>query len=151
MQAVKKRRSTAAEKKLQGTNRADRSQDPKDFDSDIHPPASYLTNDGIEIYYSICKHLKENKGFAGIDHFEISVVANSFSLYAHAANKCKNGGYTQETQTGYSQVKAEYTVMKNESINIMKYAEKYGLNQAAREKILAFSKPKNEADEFSIV
>lgn len=150
MQSLKKR-STVAEKKLNGTNRNDRSQDPKDFDSEIQPPASYLMEDGVSIYYAICKHLKDNKGLSGIDHFEISVVANSFSLYAHAANKCKNGGYTQVTQTGYSQVKAEYTVMKNESINIMKYAEKYGLNQAAREKILAFSKPKDVADEFSIV
>lgn len=134
---------------MQGTNRADRQNNPKDFDASIGEPADYLNDEGVAIYYAICQHLKDNKGLASIDKYEVSVVANSFWLYADAARKCKSEGYAQITQSGYSQVRAEYTVMKNEAANIMKYAEKYGLNQAAREKILAFNKPSGDSNPFA--
>lgn len=142
-----KRKTSVKAKEAAGTSRADRKTDVVEYTADIKKPPTFLSAEGKRIYHAVCEHLLDNKGLAAIDHYEISVVANSFDLYIKAAKIVRKQGAYQTTRTGYSQVRAEYTVMKSEAINIMKYAEKYGLNQAAREKILAFSAPKNKDDD----
>lgn len=74
-----------------------------------------------------------------IDKFEMAMLANSFDLYAENAKICNEDGVamTITTEKGgvYSQIRPEYTVMKNEYGNILKHAGKFGLNPGDRDKL----------------
>lgn len=110
---------------------------------------SYLSERGKVIFDAIYDHCKR-KGFADdIDTFELSMLANSFDLYAKMAKDC-NGkkGVAQVTQSKYSQVRAEYTVMRNEYQNILKHSPKFGLNPSDREKLTRLAKQPEEEEEF---
>ena len=96
----------------------------------------YLTPKGVQIFNAIAKYLEENNYKEGVSSFELSMLANSFDMYADAAKKCKEGGTTQVTKTGYSQVRAEYTVMKTEYQNVLKHSGKFGLNPSDAKKML---------------
>ena len=95
----------------------------------------FLTDRGGGVYNLLRNHCEGlgiwNEGFT----FELAMLANSFDLYYSSALFCndpKNGMVmTFETEKGtYSQVRPEYTVMKNEYGNILKHGAKFGLNPA---------------------
>lgn len=85
-----------------------------------------------------------------VDEYELTMLANSFDMYARAAKLCNEDGVsmTFKTEKGtYSQIRPEYTVMKNEYQNILKHGAKFGLNPADRKKI--FNVVEKTDDEFS--
>ena len=88
----------------------------------------YLTLRGERIFNAIAEYLKERNYDEQVSSFELSMLANSFAMYAEAAEDCKKYGTTQKTKTNYSQVRAEYTVMKTEYQNVLKHSMKFGLN-----------------------
>ena len=98
------------------------------------------------ILKEIEKHCKERLKMADADKFEMAMLANSFDLYARNADLCNKEGVSMTiiTEKGgeYSQIRPEYTVMKNEYGNILKHAGKFGLNPGDRDKI--FKKMKDE-------
>lgn len=98
----------------------------------------YLSENGKEIYAELQKHCKKLK-MMDIDHLELSMLANSFSMYADAAKLCRDEGvsFTIITEKGgeYQQIRPEYSVMKNEYANILKHGGKFGLNPADRDRI----------------
>ena len=80
------------------------------------------------------------------------MLANSFDLYAVNADLCNKEGVsmTITTEKGgvYSQIRPEYTVMKNEYGNILKHAGKFGLNPGDRDKIFKGLKEKEKKKGF---
>lgn len=96
----------------------------------------FLSEDGKTIYDAILNHCKENNIDKDIDTFELSMLANSFDLYAINAEYCRDNGTTQSPEKGgWDQIRPEYTVMKNEYQNILKHSSKFGLNPGDRAKI----------------
>jgi P27 family predicted phage terminase small subunit len=106
----------------------------------------YLTKNGLLIFKELEKHCREKLKMFEVDRFELQMLANSFDLYSTNAELCNRDGVsmTITTEKGgiYSQIRPEYTVMKNEYGNILKHAGKFGLNPGDRDKI--FKKLKEE-------
>lgn len=99
----------------------------------------YLTENGDLIYEKLEKHCKDRLKMIDVDSFELTMLANSFDLYQTAAKYCNEEGCSMtiitETGSTYSQIRPEYTVMKNEYQNILKHGAKFGLNPGDRDKI----------------
>lgn len=99
----------------------------------------FLSKNGLLIFGEIEKHCRERLKMFEIDKFEMAMLANSFDLYAENAKICNEDGVamTITTEKGgvYSQIRPEYTVMKNEYGNILKHAGKFGLNPGDRDKL----------------
>src|SRR5688572_12982480 len=106
----------------------------------------FLNGAGRLIFDALMDHCKSKLKMEGVDEFELSMLANSFCLYAENAKYCNDNGVkmTITTEKGgeYSQICPEYTVMKNEYQNILKHSGKFGLNPGDRGKI--FKKLKDE-------
>ncbi len=113
----------------------------------------FLSPDGREIFDELKRHCVLKMKMESVDDFELSMLANSFALYAECAKYCTDNGIkmTITTEKGgeYSQISPEYTVMKNEYQNILKHSGKFGLNPADRGKIIGSlkseEKPKGSA------
>jgi phage terminase small subunit len=99
---------------------------------------NYLSKDGELIYKALQEHCKQLK-MMDADHYELKMLANSFALHAESAKLCNEDGtvMTITTEKGgtYSQVRPEYTVMKNEYQNILKHSAKFGLNPGDRDRL----------------
>lgn len=115
---------------------------------------NYLNDLGKEIYKSLQKHCREKLKTFEVDSFELSMLSNSFALYAGAADYCNTNGCSQTIVTergGYEQIRPEYTVMKNEYQNILKHGAKFGLNPGDRDKIFkGLSKEKEKKKGFEL-
>ena len=107
----------------------------------------YLTKEGQKIFNEIAKHL-ESAGVLEIDSFKLSALANAFDLHAKCCMDLNKNGYSQETSTGYSQVRAEVTLWQKSMDAILKLSPVFGIDPASREKIMAFSTSKTELKEF---
>ena len=98
----------------------------------------FLSEEGVLIFDNLRVHCYEKLKMMEVDDFELSMLANSFALYAECAKVCNESGVemTITTEKGgeYSQIRPEYTVMKNEYQNILKHSAKFGLNPADRAK-----------------
>lgn len=98
----------------------------------------YLSDLGKKILAELQKHCKKLK-MMDIDYLELSMLANSFAMYADAAKLCRDEGvsFTIVTEKGgeYQQIRPEYSVMKNEYQNILKHGAKFGLNPGDRDRI----------------
>jgi len=109
----------------------------------------FLSPDGREIFDELKKHCVSKMKMESVDDFELSMLANSFALYAECAKYCTDNGVkmTITTEKGgkYSQISPEYTVMKNEYQNILKHSGKFGLNPADRSKIIGSLKAPEKA------
>ena len=108
-------------------------------------PESYLTDSGKRIFTKIEKYLKEKGITHNITSLELSMLANSFDVYATAALDVNENGYKQlnERTGGYSLSPAAQ-VMKTEYTNIKNHSPKFGINPVDMRKILADDSPKSE-------
>jgi P27 family predicted phage terminase small subunit len=110
----------------------------------------YLSGLGHKIYDELQKHCRKKLKMMDIDHLELSMLANSFSMYADAAKICRDDGvsFTIVTEKGgeYQQIRPEYSVMKNEYQNILKHGAKFGLNPADRDRIFKGINKKEKKD-----
>jgi len=101
----------------------------------------FLTEEGKLIFKKIKAHCQSNNILFEIDDLELAMLANSFDLYSSNAELCNKDGVSMTiiTEKGgnYSQIRPEYTVMKNEYQNILKHSSKFGLNPGDRAKIFA--------------
>ena len=99
---------------------------------------NYLSKNGEMIYKALQKHCEKLKMMEA-DSYELMMLANSFDLHSESAKLCNEDGtvMTITTEKGgtYSQVRPEYTVMKNEYQNILKHSAKFGLNPADRDRL----------------
>lgn len=98
----------------------------------------FLNEAGGLILEALTQHCKK-LGMMDVDKFELAMLANSFWLYSDNARVCLEDGVSMTiiTEKGgtYSQIRPEYTVMKNEYQNILKHSGKFGLNPGDRDKI----------------
>ena len=101
----------------------------------------FLTAEGKAIFVRIKAHCEQNNILFEIDDLELAMLCNSFELYAVNAELCNKEGIAMTiiTEKGgeYSQIRPEYTVMKNEYQNILKHSSKFGLNPGDRAKIFS--------------
>lgn len=101
----------------------------------------FLTEEGRAIFKRIKEHCEANNILFDIDEYELGMLANSFYLYSNNADLCNKDGVSMTiiTEKGgtYSQIRPEYTVMKNEYQNILKHSSKFGLNPGDRAKIFS--------------
>jgi phage terminase small subunit len=113
----------------------------------------FLSDAGEVILEALLDHCRAKMKMMDADRFELAMLANSFCLYAENAKVCKDDGVSMTiiTEKGgeYSQIRPEYTVMKNEYGNILKHAGKFGLNPGDREKIFKKMTDKPKKKDFS--
>lgn len=106
------------------------------------------------MYESILSHCQGKLKMMDVDTFELSMLANSFDLYAKAAKLCNEEGvkFTIVTEKGgeYEQIRPEYTVMKNEYQNILKHSSKFGLNPGDRAKFFKGIGQKDKKKTFDL-
>src|SRR6187402_486172 len=99
----------------------------------------FLNDEGQFIFEQLKKHCVSKLKMMDADDFELSMLANSFAMYADNARYCNEKGVkmTITTEKGgeYSQICPEYSVMKNEYQNILKHSGKFGLNPGDRNKL----------------
>jgi phage terminase small subunit len=67
------------------------------------------------------------------------MLANEYDLYFSNMEFCQKNGYSFVTgsNNGYSQIRPEFTVMKNAYQNILKHSPKFGMNPADRAKFFS--------------
>lgn len=113
---------------------------------------AFLSPEGEIIFDFLQDHCRAKMGMMDIDLFELSMLANSFALYAENAKYCNEEGVKQtfynEKGGSYSQIVPEYTVMKNEYQNILKHSGKFGLNPGDRERLFKKLGEKKEKKSF---
>jgi phage terminase small subunit len=109
---------------------------------------SFLSPEGQIIYDVLMDHCNAKLKMMDVDNFELSMLANSFSLYADSAKICNESGVSMSFMNDkggkYEQIRPEYTVMKNEYANILKHSAKFGLNPGDRMKIFKGVKEKKK-------
>jgi phage terminase small subunit len=81
-------------------------------------------------------HISQNEKFE-IDDIEIAMLANEYDLYFSNLEFCQKHGYSFQTgsNNGYSQIRPEFSVMKNAYQNILKHSGKFGITPADRAKL----------------
>jgi phage terminase small subunit len=114
----------------------------------------FLNYEGLKIFKELDKHCREKLKMMDVDSFELSMLANSFCLYAESAKYCNDNGVklTFITEKGgeYEQIRPEYTVMKTEYQNILKHSGKFGLNPADRDRIFKSLKDDKKKKGFDL-
>ena len=92
----------------------------------------FLSPEGRGVFEFIKRHCEAANIWRDEFELEAAMLANSFALYRENAIMCNRPeGATQEVgENGYLQVSVHYTIMKNEYLNILKHAPKFGLNPA---------------------
>ena len=104
----------------------------------------------LKKYYNRYKkhlsHYGNNGELFDIDELSILKLSEWEKLYEDNRAICEKpfeegGGYTQKTQSGYSQVRAEYTIMVKAQEMIMKLGACFGITPADRAKILGGKTP----------
>jgi phage terminase small subunit len=114
----------------------------------------FLNYEGRKIFKELDKHCREKLKMMDVDSFELSMLANSFCLYAESAKYCNDNGVklTFITEKGgeYEQIRPEYTVMKTEYQNILKHSGKFGLNPADRDRIFKSLKDDKKKKGFDL-
>lgn len=89
------------------------------------------------------------KEYFDIDDVALEKLAEWEKLYLDMRSDCEKNGYTQFTQSGYSQIRAEYSIMTKAQEMIMKLGAQFGVTPADRVKILG-NKPKKENKGFTL-
>ena len=89
-----------------------------------------------EKIYNVIKRSLEKKGtFDSVDEYLIFMTSFNLVLWEEAKITITRNGYDQETQSGYSQITAHYSVMKNAQADYMKFSTKLGLSPYDRTKL----------------
>lgn len=108
---------------------------------------NWLSANGKKYFELIKNHVSQIETL-DIDDIEIAMLANEYDLYFSNLEFCQVNGYSFKTgsNNGYSQIRPEFTVMKNAYQNILKHSVKFGMNPADRVKIFGtkFSGSKKE-------
>lgn len=151
------RKKTQDEKALSGTTRLDRTGELRAkvvTVKEIPKPQKYLTRIGSDVYREICEHLLKHNGLCKIDSLYISQIAHSYSIYRKMAEHIKEkekrhfgSGYFKTHKSGATQISDEYVVMNREKEAFEKGCRALGLNLASRDKIIAYAKQNEGADE----
>lgn len=91
-------------------------------------------------------------GILEVDDIEIAMLANEYDLYFSNAEFCQREGYTFRTgsNNGYSQVRPEFTIMKNSYQNILKHSPKFGMNPADRAKLFGMKQESKKVKKFDL-
>lgn len=97
---------------------------------------NWLSANGKQ-YFDLIKNHVSQIGTLDIDDIEIAMLANEYDLYFSNLEYCQREGYSFRTgsNNGYSQIRPEFTVMKNAYQNILKHSAKFGMNPADRAKM----------------
>jgi Phage terminase, small subunit len=87
-----------------------------------------------------------------IDELALMKLSEWEKLYNTMRADCELNGYTQQTQSGYSQIRAQYTIMTKAQDFILAHSQKFGLTPADRAKIFdkKGGKPKKEKGGFNL-
>jgi hypothetical protein len=97
----------------------------------------FLSKNGELILKQLREHCKSLK-MMDADDYQLKALAHSIDTMEEAAKFCRDNGNTFDmpTKTGtYPMVRPEYTVLKNEYQNILKYSAGFGLNPKDRSNI----------------
>jgi P27 family predicted phage terminase small subunit len=97
-----------------------------------------------KIWFDQIKSHAEKLGLEEVDDIEMSMLANEYETYFSAMEFCNEHGYALKMESGYSQIRPEYTVMKGAYHNIVKHSAKFGMTPGDRAKIFGM-KNKNKA------
>lgn len=93
----------------------------------------YLTKEGKHIFNLIVDAIPNQKILLSTDSFEVSMLAQSFDVYARGCLELNEQLDIKSTKAQLS------TIIKQSSDYITKNSDKFGLNPAAREKITSFA------------
>lgn len=96
----------------------------------------------------IVENLEGIDALRDVDTLGISMMAFDLWMYYEAASSVQEKGWVQTTQSGYSQITADITVMEKCKASFLKFSEKFGLSPKDRERMLKFKNPPNKKDAF---
>jgi phage terminase small subunit len=97
-------------------------------------PQPYLSKRGKAIFLELYEYIPNKDVLIPTDSFGLSAFASRFESIELMTAIINKEGSTQVTQSGYSQVRAEWTILKNDLEYIAKYSDKWGCNPAIRNK-----------------
>ncbi len=114
----------------------------------------FLSEAGKEVFAELKAHCNSKLKMMDVDSFELAMLANSFAMYAENAKICNEDGVSMTiiTEKGgeYSQIRPEYSVMKNEYQNILKHSAKFGLNPGDRAKVFKHLEGEKQKKGFNL-
>lgn len=98
-------------------------------------PQEYLSDRAKEIFEDILSNIPNKNILISTDSYELSVLASNFASYEENMIILNTDGGTQKTQSGYSQVRAEWTIANKNADYIAKHSDKFGLSPGIRSKM----------------
>ena len=100
-------------------------------------PQDYLSKEGKVIFAKIAKYLEEAGFTDDVNSYELSMLANSFDIYAKAAKEVRDEGYQQYNDRSKTMsMTPAYNIMKIEYSNMTKHAPKFGINPVDLKKVV---------------
>jgi len=134
------KKKTAEQKKLEGTERADRPEMalPKKK-IDIPKHESYLNPAQVKIYKRICEHINDHSLLQNIDSFYVSQVAVSMWNVAKYTRVTNKEGLVQIYQSGATNTSGYYNALKGEREFLKDANKQLGLTIKAREDLASFA------------
>lgn len=140
-------RKPQAQKKIEGTYREDRDNNPipVDYVTTIPEPPKHLSDMAKVYFMNVCNVLLDMNLLSMSDIVIITQLAQNLEINEMAYDSCKNGGYKQTTNNGYGAVTAAFTAFDRTGKTIRELSNQLGLNPSARERIKM--KPKDEEED----
>lgn len=137
-----------AQKIIDGTYRKDRDVDiikAKTVNTLLEAP-EYLTETAKTYFNNICTALIDMNNLSNADIAVIVHLAETIELHAESYRLVSAGQWEQQTQSGYSQITAAFTVWEKTGKRLIELSSLLGLSPAARERIKI--KPKEEENDI---
>lgn len=133
------RRTSTQDKRKKGTTRSERQATPKIVVLEQYPaPVCALSDEAVNYYNLICKHLEEHGALLDADAFTITYAAQSASLANEYWVKMVQMGCIQEFQNGARQVSPEWAVYRNAVQDFIKHSKNLGLDPRSRQDMQYF-------------
>ena len=107
-------------------------------------PYIKLTGVSKKVFDELAKHLDDH-GVLTIDRLKLTVLAQSFGLYADAVKRLDEDGYVNI----HNQIHPCVTAMEKAINAIIKISPSFGIDPASRERILSFNSKKDDLPDFS--
>lgn len=125
-------------KEAQGTLRPSREVDnPLTFEPlTVIPEPQYKINGEAKKYYEyVCNLLISNNVLTAAHIPDLTLAAYWWGIMTEARDNIESDGYTQMTQSGYTQITSHITVFEKATKMLQSFSDKYGLNLTASQKI----------------
>ena len=129
------RRKSTHEKFITGTARPDRARMETEHEPTVPTPPDWLPRYAKTVFRRTARLLSDAGALTQLDRDALSAYSVAVARWRDAERALDEAEVYQRTQSGYSQVTAQYTVASRARGEVLTAAEKLGLTPTSRGKL----------------